>query len=263
MREPPSSDLLMQLERMGISPASALAISRRVMQRLSDDLPAFDGLYLNEFVRRKLLTAWQAERIEARQTDSLFIGNYLLRRPLGQHRSPKVFEAYRITDGARVALRMIHADGNELQRIEQALQRLVAALASLTSPRQQPAKFTVDPSTIACPQEVFRMGDWGSTERPLAGTNPATLGHSSGLAVISPFVEGRPLTELLVRRGRFPAAVVQAIGHQLLQALATLESLGFSEGALRLENLRLSSSSRKIVLVDPGIGDPDSGAESA
>ncbi|ADG68179.1 serine/threonine protein kinase [Planctopirus limnophila DSM 3776] len=254
MREPPSSDLLMQLERLGITPASALAISRRVMQRLSDDLPAFDGLYLNEFVRRKLLTAWQAERIEAKQTDSLFVGSYLLRRPLGQHRFPKVFEAHRITDGARVALRMIHADRNELQRIEQALQRLVAALASLTSSRQQPAKFTIDPSTIACPQEVFRMGDWGSAAPPLVGTTPATLGHSSGLAVVSPFVEGRPLTELLVRRGRFPAAVVQAIGQQLFQALATLESLGFSEGALRLENLRLSSSSRKIVLVDPAIG---------
>lgn len=244
MREPPSSLLMEQLERLGSPAATALSHARKGVGRIPEDLPTFDGLYIDALVSRKVITAWQAARLEARQSDSLIVGEYILRQPLGQQRRPQVFEAIHRATGRRVALRLLEATRAELIRMEQALQRLVAAGASQRDPSH----------SIAFPSEVFRVRD-GTAESEASSRESVESGRSgaSRLAIVSPLIEGQPLTQLLVRRGRFPATVVQAIGAQLLQALAMLESCGVAEGSLRVEKLRLTSAGR-IVLVEPGFG---------
>ena len=69
---------------------------------------------------------------------------------------------------------------------------------------------------------------------------------------ISRFVPGLPLNELLVRRGRFPAAVVFEIGRQLLDGLSALQARSLVHGDIRMSNIRLTESGMGV-LVDAGI----------
>lgn len=72
------------------------------------------------------------------------------------------------------------------------------------------------------------------------------------MVTVSRFVPGLPLNELLVRRGRFPAAVVFEIGRQLLDGLSALHPRSLVHGDIRMSNVRLTDHGL-AVLVDGGI----------
>src|SRR5207249_1822862 len=77
-------------------------------------------------------------------------------------------------------------------------------------------------------------------------------GIDNQIFLISRYVPGPHLGELLVRRGRFPAAVVWQIGRQLADGLAALWLRGIAHGDIRTANVRLTSAGT-AVLVDAGI----------
>ena len=72
------------------------------------------------------------------------------------------------------------------------------------------------------------------------------------LVTISRHVRGPHLSELLVRRGRFPASVVVEIGRQLLDGLAALEARGLVHGEVSLTNVRITPHGQSV-LVDAGL----------
>jgi len=72
------------------------------------------------------------------------------------------------------------------------------------------------------------------------------------LAIVSRWVDGLSLSEILLRRGRLPAADVDAIARQLLESLAALHDAGIVHGEILLSNIRLLPSGQ-AVLVDAGI----------
>jgi hypothetical protein len=76
--------------------------------------------------------------------------------------------------------------------------------------------------------------------------------NGNELVTVSRFVPGLPLNELLVRRGRFPAAVVFEIGRQLLDGLAALHKKSIVHGDIRMSNVRLTDTGL-VVLVDGGV----------
>ena len=72
------------------------------------------------------------------------------------------------------------------------------------------------------------------------------------LAVASRLVEGLSLSQMLLRRGRFPAAVVQEIARQLLESLAALDAAGIVHGEILSENVLIDGKG-KAILVDAGV----------
>ena len=76
--------------------------------------------------------------------------------------------------------------------------------------------------------------------------------HDGNPVLLSRFVAGRPLSELLIRRGRFPAPIVEEIGRQLIDGLAALETAGLIHGGITLWNTRVTSMG-DVVLVDAGV----------
>jgi eukaryotic-like serine/threonine-protein kinase len=72
--EPPSRRLQQILLGLKLcSPRDLRRCASRV-KALSADLPAFDSVWLDALVQRRLLTSWQAQTIEAEQPELLRIG---------------------------------------------------------------------------------------------------------------------------------------------------------------------------------------------
>jgi len=69
------------------------------------------------------------------------------------------------------------------------------------------------------------------------------------LVTISRHIRGPNLSELLIRRGRFPIPIVVELGRQLLDGLAALEARGLVHGDISLSNVRVTPKGQ-AVLVD-------------
>ncbi len=218
--EPLSSPLRQQLQKLGLCTPGDLRRCRRRVRKLSRDLPAFDSVWIDALVGCGKLTPFQAQLLEEYRFDELTIGPWVLVDRLGSSERAVTYLAQDRTASRQVALkrsRCVKADS----------ERLAAELQELTQrfPRAR------------------HGGTVGAT---------AVLNFGEELITVSPFADGPHLRELLTRRGRFPAEVVEAMARQMVQSLAELEAQGVLHGDLQLENVRMASDGR-AVLVDPGL----------
>ena len=184
------------------------------------DLPPFDFVWLDALVQLGRLSPYQAQILESPEPNQLLLGPCLLVHPCSAGAANQTWQARHTQSGARVALKLIRSPLGVREHSAASWQRLAQSLRSLSAPG------------IRGPIEVQ------PTPR--------------GLVLLSPWVEGPHLRELVVRSGRFPPAVVATIGWQLLTSLERLEGLGLQHGDLRLENVRLSTGGQ-IILVDTGV----------
>src|SRR5262249_19766475 len=86
---------------------------------------------------------------------------------------------------------------------------------------------------------VERVRDFGHPSI-VAPTSCARIDDQ--IVIVSRYVPGTNLAELVVRRGRFPAGIVLEIGRQLAAGLAALVERGVAHGDIRAANVRLMSS---------------------
>ncbi|MEM9703377.1 MAG: hypothetical protein AAF907_13130, partial [Planctomycetota bacterium] len=77
----PTADLRRVLDRLEIN-AAAVAAAEREVARRARGLPRFDSIWIDVFLRRGLLTAFQADSLHSGRTDELFVGPYRLTRRL-------------------------------------------------------------------------------------------------------------------------------------------------------------------------------------
>ena len=80
----------------------------------------------------------------------------------------------------------------------------------------------------------------------------ALIRQETALLIVSPYIAGTTLSELLIRRGRFPARSVALLADQILSALTALHTAGLAHGDVRLAKLRLTNRGT-TVLVDAGV----------
>jgi len=199
------------------------------VRRLCHDLPDFDSVWLDALVQQRFLTAWQADQLQADDADAITIGRYQRQRALGR-------STYLATDEKRrqqFVLRQLPDSGGE--SVEQRLDELLSSVDRLRS--------TI-PAALNLPQEVItndvsRRSDGLTSERPAAARY-----------LVSNFVAGWSMEELLIRGGRLPWEVVAEIGRELLSALVWLESARLLHGDLVPRNVRLDLRGG-IHLVDP------------
>jgi serine/threonine-protein kinase len=207
------------LDHQLCSPRDFIRCGKRVA-KLVEDLPPFDFVWLDALVQLGRLSPYQAHLLESPAPDQLLLGPCLLVHPCSSGKGNQTWQARHSQTGARVAVKLINGPFNECEPSAGSWQRLTKSLRGLRNPG------------ICGPME--------------------TLPTPRGLVLMSPWVDGPHLRDVLVRKGRFPPAVVAAMGWQLLTSLEHLESLGLPHGDLRLENVRLTPGGQ-IVLVDTGV----------
>ncbi len=214
------AELARRLIALGLCSERDFRRSRKMVKRLSRDLPPFESVWVDALVQKRSITPYQAEQIAAGQEALLRVGPYLLRdRKWSDHRIT-LFQAR-------------HINGQESCDI--------AFLESFTADRED---------------LVRRLRELANQQRDALSRHVLPLRTANlsqeRLVVVSEAANGRTLQELLIRRGRFPAMVVVEIARQLIQGLSDLERVGLIHGDLRSRLIVLDRHGR-CALTWPGV----------
>ena len=225
MLEPPSAQLLKTLSALKLCTPRDLRRCRGYVRRLTRDLPTFDSIWIDGLVQTRRLTAFQAQCLEAGKADNLVIGPCLLLEKLGATALAETYLARRRDADDVCVLKLTSVAPENVKLLAERLGKLTSLAAEFDHP------------AIVLPQAT-QVAEW-----PSAG--------KLRLVTISRYVRGPNLSELLIRRGRFPVAIVVELGRQLLDGLAALEARGLVHGDISLSNVRITPSGQ-AVLVDAG-----------
>ena len=219
--EPPSQLLQQLLDECGVCGPRELRRCRRRVRRLARDLPAFDSVWIDALLQSRILTGYQARLLSSNDPRRLRVGPCVLLDRLGGGQWSETCVAEIIgRRGVRRALKRLVVPSDVLEAISERLQTLTVVGKPVAHPG------------IVVPEVVMRAGP--------------------EIVVGSRYIEGPSLRDLLVRRGRFPSAVVDEIGAGLVEGLCELEANGVVHGDLRTANVRLSADG-VAVAVDAGV----------
>lgn len=221
MVEPPSQELVRQLTELQLCLPSDLHRARGRVRCLSYDLTAFDSVWIDSLVQLRLLSPYQAKQLEDGHADRLRIGSFVVIDEIGRSDRGTTLLARRLHRRDRCVIKRQHLEQERSAEANQQLQCVIERATGFAHPQ------------LVLPSEIL------TTDR-------------NELIAVSRFVPGLPLNELLVRRGRFPAAVVFEIGRQLLDGLAALHARSLVHGDIRMSNVRLTETGL-AVLVDGAV----------
>lgn len=216
----PSERLIQLLTTNGLCTRAELNHCEPHVRRLCYDLPDFDSVWLDALVQQRFLTPWQAERLQADEVDQIVVGRFRLQQPLGR----STFLATETPRRSLCVLRSLNIpDMAQRSAVES---RLADLITSIDRSRKSA------PSSLTLPGEVV-------THRESSDQADGTLTTLSHMFIVSPFIRGWSLEELLIRGGRLPAGIVAEVGRELLTALAWLESARLLHGDLVTRNVRI------------------------
>ena len=181
-------DLVQRLVRWQLCEPSDFRRARACVRRLSRELPAFDSVWIDALVQLRKLTPYQARLLEKGQGDQLRIADFVIMDEIGRGPHGTTLSARNLSESGRVVLKRILLAPESQSACRQRLTQLIERSQGWTHPN------------IVIP------------ERLLPGEGAPVI--------VSSWIPGLTLAELLVRRGRFPADVVVEIARQLANALA-------------------------------------------
>lgn len=187
--EPPSVELITELQRLGLATERDLARCRARVRQLSQGLPTFDSVWIDALRERKQLTRFQALELEQQRGAQLLLATgAVLQQLLRPDPVLPLFLA---------------------RHPELGTQALVARY-------QIPEKLAE--STLSNLESYVQ-----ANSTPDSGS--CYFNRQTGfLEIVHPWIAGELLPRLLVRRGRFPEAVVRAIARGVAEILETLSS---------------------------------------
>ncbi len=220
MLEPPSDELQQRLRSWQLCLPADLRRARRIVQRLARDLPAFDSVWIDALVQLGRLTPYQARILESDAPSSLRVGDVLLLDEIGRSAWGRTWLGRSTGRRELCVLKRVSAPVEKQAGIAEQGRRLVSSALAFSHPHLvAPTGFSED---------------------------------RDGCAFVSPYVGGIPLSELLVRRGRFPALIVAELARQLATGLHAWHRHGQVHGDVRLSHVRIESDGR-AVLVEAGL----------
>src|SRR5262245_59072044 len=185
--EPLSDPLRKLLLELKLCSENNLRHCRRHVRRLTRSLPAFDSVWLDALVQIGRLTPYQARLLESSNRRALAIGPCVAIDRLGNGRDGVTLLA-RMRDGHELCVAKILRPASRLS--EETIERLQSLVERV--------KDFAHPSIVA-PISYDRVDD--------------------RLVLVSRYVPGTHLADLVIRRGRFPAQIVWEIGRQLADGL--------------------------------------------
>ncbi|MFO1019756.1 MAG: serine/threonine-protein kinase [Planctomycetales bacterium] len=220
MLEPPSPQLVSLLRELQICTSADFRRCRGRVRKLASDLPAFDSVWIDALVQSGKLTPFQAQILESSHPEGLQVGGSLLVNLLGKGLAHETYIARPVGSHELIALKLIPGEDVFGENVQARLKKLVGEI------KPQPHPHIVGPHAL---------------ER-----------SARGVVLLSRYVPGQTLQEMLIRRGRFSAAVVAEIARQLLNGLRDLHQRGLVHGEILLRNVRLTEGG-VAVLVDAGV----------
>ncbi|QDU09155.1 Serine/threonine-protein kinase PrkC [Gimesia aquarii] len=220
MLEPPSKELIQRLTKLKLCTPADLKRCRRRVKKLARGIPAFDSVWIDALVQAQKITPFQARTLESGNPEQLAIGPYLLISELGHSHKSNTYIANVPESTERCVLKITRPQSDNLDLLQQNAQKLLQSLKGLDHP------------SLVYPRIIKQLQD--------------------KIVIVSRYVLSATVSELLIRRGRFPVPVVLAIGAQLLDALVSLEKRKIVHSDIRPWNVRLSSNGI-ATLVDTGI----------
>ncbi|MFT5093033.1 MAG: serine/threonine protein kinase, partial [Porticoccaceae bacterium] len=249
------------------------------MKALSADLPAFDSVWLDALVQRRVLTSWQAQTIEAEQPELLRIGPCEVEDRIGQSHRSATYLARLPDRKGQCVIKRVEVPAELRKPVNDRLKLLIEKSAGLSQPgiivphsvsevpstplpqlasseklkESAATRAARQTSTVSARQKSGSKAGVGRARRKLRKADTQNSDNlNTELAIVSRWVDGLSLSEIILRRGRLPAADVDAIARQLLESLAGLHEAGIVHGEILLRNIRLLTSGQ-AVLVDAGI----------
>ncbi len=252
MVQPPSKQLQQVL--LGKKLCTPRDLKRCVcrVRRLTADLPAFDSVWLDALVKTRKLTSFQAQTIESGLTELLTIGPGIVLEQIGSGPAAATY-LVQIPEAQIPAV---------IKRIPVATELKQGTLARFSELAQRAR--SVGHWGVVVPHACHEFVGASELARVPAKTEkgvspsrrrrraPASNELVCELAAASRLVEGLSLSQMLLRRGRFPASVVLEIARQLLESLAVLGSAGIVHGEILADNVLIDSKGRAI-LIDAGV----------
>ncbi len=238
----PSDKLTELLTGLQLCAPYELATCEKRVRRLCHDLPDFDSVWLDALVQQRILTPWQTEILQSPCPQRLNIGGYVLRQPLGpcsilghdaNRRNMYVFRSANQQQQRSTDNRLSNSDAPAPAQLSELVDSLAPSVSRC-------------PTSLLLPLKVIAADDRSQSNSQTAMQH----GSTATSCIISPFVPGWSMAELLIRGGRFPWPVVAEIGRELLVALSWLEAARVLHGDIVLRNVRLTPQG-KIVLIDP------------
>ena len=221
MYDPASRDLIDKLEQFTSVRERDLSRCAAYVRLLNRDLPMFDSIWLDALVQRRLLTPFQADSLSERREEFLRVGEYLLVDQLQQN---------------QVHFRYLAQHAQTKKRF-------------LIDEYRQPVPCPSETASRLSHQrsQILRNRQTGENLLPLD-----YISKENSLFVVHPYFRGLTAGELLVRRGRFPEALLKVISRQLLRQLGEMERAGIVHGDLRIGNLVFSRGG-SIRLLNTGV----------
>jgi serine/threonine protein kinase len=211
----PSDKLVTRLTELQLCTRADILACESIVRELCDDLPDFDSVWLDALVQTRILTPWQVATLQSPRADFIRQEEYLLLDQLGQH----TWLARDTSQSRLVVLHEIPTDSAEHQERQlTAVDRLLESLESVHHP------------SVALPHDVVRNS------------------KGTSLFLVSDYISGWNLDELLVRGGRLPSSAVAEIGRDLLNALAWFESQHLVHGNISLRNVRITASGQPMLV---------------
>ena len=234
MLEPLSDPIVGILLQERLCTPRDLRRARSYVRRLAHDLPAFDSVWLDALAQMGRLSPLQVQILESSDPGLIRRGPALLESRVGQGPFSTTF----------------------LCRIDSGLD-LVMDRPRGRHPTGQPAVVKeIGRDLLPSPDSVSRLtslvAELSTLSHPAVAGPVLCFESESHLWLVSRRITGPTLSELLIRRGRFPVPIVLEIARQLLTGLAELEAYGLMHGDIRLSNVRLTSTGQ-AVLVDAGV----------
>lgn len=279
MVEPPSRRLQQILLGLKLcSPRDLRRCASRV-KTLSADLPAFDSVWLDALVQRHVLTSWQAQTIELDLPELLKVGPCIVEDRIGQSHHSATYLARLPDQKGDCVIKRVSVPSELRKSVGERLNRLVERSRKITHPGIIVPHSFSDVSNAPLPEltvgeKLKESAATRASRQKSTASKSVRKGSKSGvgrarrrartksrhgagqlqseLAIVSRFVDGLSLSEILLRRGRLPAADVDVIARQLLESLAVLHDGGIVHGEILLSNIRLLASGQ-AVLVDAGL----------
>ncbi len=215
----PSAELTHLLNELRLATPRDVERCRRWVKQRSKGLPTFDSIWIDALIRFKKITPFQGQLLERQNGEALKVSRHLVLtdRQQADHQLA-VYAAKHLETGERFLVTRVQMS---LEDREQGLARLETAI-SHQSRSSLKNSFYID--------AVFPV--------------------ETGIDVITPFQAGEALDRLVIRRGRFPEAVVRGLAIELSQQLAFANST--PHGDLRLANVRLQKNGQ-VGIVNWGI----------
>ncbi|MEX0938410.1 MAG: protein kinase [Pirellulales bacterium] len=220
MRDDPSKELIELLDRLGLATVEDVRRARRNALQLARELPLFDSVWVDALVQARVLTPFQAERINAGRGTELQVGPYVL---------------------SGVQRRLGYASWFDARHIETHHQVLVA----IAEPGQLPAD-----DAARRLRAVVELGARVTSDAFVPAIDAGVAASRAWMACTS--TSGTWADAWMVRRGRFTPQAVLEIARQMARALAELESIGGVHGDICLACLILDPQGR-VRLPLPGL----------